>query len=373
MRAVGLAESVFYDSEFDGGGPTPDVRHPVYGTGTAGTCSRHERLATRMTDNALTTARRPLGGSGLEVSAVGFGCWAIGGPHTRDGNPIGWGVVDDDESVAAIHAALDEGVTFFDTADVYGCGHSERVLARALRGRRDGVVVATKFGFTYDEDKRESPGEDASPAYVRTACEASLRRLETDVIDLLQFHLGGCELGAAEDVLAALEELVDDGKIRSYGWSTDDPGRAALFAASSHCAAIQQSFSVLGGNAETLEVCERNDVASIVRGPLGMGVLSGKMNAGTRFSDDDVRRGWDFGGAQAKTLDAVDRVREILASNGRTLAQGALCWLLARSPAFVPIPGCRTVAQARENAGALRHGPLSAAEMAAVDEALGRS
>jgi len=325
-----------------------------------------------MTENQLGSARRPLGVDGLTVSPIGFGCWAIGGPHSRNGEPIGWGPVDDDESVAAIHAALDEGVTFFDTADVYGCGHSERVLARALRGRRDGVVVATKFGFTYDEDTRESPGSDASPAYVRTACEASLRRLETDVIDLLQFHLGGCDLDEAEDVLAALEGLVDDGKIRSYGWSTDDPQRAQLFATSSHCAAIQQSFSVLRGNAETLQVCEANGVASIVRGPLGMGVLSGKMRPDTRFSDDDVRRGWDFAGAEAETLDAVDRVREVLASNGRTLAQGALCWLLARSPAFVPIPGCRTVAQARENAGALQHGPLSAAEMAEVEQALGR-
>ncbi len=325
-----------------------------------------------MTENTVPTQRRPLGRSGLEVSAIGFGSWAIGGPHSRNGEPIGWGEVDDEQSVAAIHAALDEGVTFFDTADVYGCGHSERVLARALRGRRDGVVVATKFGFTYDEERRESPGTDDSPAYVRTACEASLRRLETDVIDLLQFHLGGCDPAAAEDVRAVLEELVDEGKIRSFGWSTDDPGRAAMFAASPHCAAIQQAFNVLGGNAETLAVCEANGLASVVRGPLGMGVLSGKMAADTKFAADDVRHGWDFRGGQADTLAAVDRVREVLTSNGRTLAQGALCWLLARSPAFVPIPGCRTVTQARENAGALRHGPLSADEMAAVESALGR-
>ncbi|GAA2758360.1 aldo/keto reductase [Actinopolymorpha rutila] len=325
-----------------------------------------------MTEKALSTQRRALGRSGLEVSAIGFGCWAIGGPHSRNGEPIGWGEVDDEESVAAIRAALDEGVTFFDTADVYGCGHSERVLARALRGRREGVVVATKFGFTYDEERRESPGTDDSPAYVRTACEASLRRLETDVIDLLQFHLGGCDPAAAEDVLAVLEDLVDEGKIRSFGWSTDDPGRAALFAGSPHCAAIQQAFNVLGGNAETLGVCEANGLASIVRGPLGMGVLSGKMSGDTKFAADDVRHGWDFRGNQADTLAAVGRVREVLTSNGRTLAQGALCWLLARSAAFVPIPGCRTVAQARENAGALRHGPLSAEEMAAVESALGR-
>jgi aryl-alcohol dehydrogenase-like predicted oxidoreductase len=323
-----------------------------------------------MTEETLPTTRRRLGANGPEVSAVGFGCWAIGGPHTRDGEPIGWGEVDDDESVAAIHAALDEGVTFFDTADVYGCGHSERVLARALRGHRDGVVVATKFGFTYDEERRESPGTDGSPEYVRTACEASLRRLETDTIDLLQFHLGGHDLAAAEDVLGALEDLVTEGKIRSFGWSTDDPTRAALFARSPHCAAIQQSFNVLSGNTQTLAVCEANGLASIVRGPLGMGLLSGKMDRSTKFGSDDVRHGWDFDGAEAKKLAAVDQVRDILAANGRTLAQGALCWLLARSPAFVPIPGVRTVAQARENFAALRHGPLSATEMAQVDEAL---
>ncbi|HEX3815097.1 MAG TPA: aldo/keto reductase [Mycobacteriales bacterium] len=316
------------------------------------------------------SARRTLGANGPEVSAIGFGCWAIGGPHTRDGQPIGWGVVDDDESVAAIHAALDAGVTFFDTADVYGCGHSERIVARALKGRRDGIVVATKFGYTYDEEKRESPGEEATPDYIRTACEASLRRLETDTIDLYQFHLGGYPLDRSQDVLDVLAELVTAGKIRSFGWSTDDPERAEFFARSPHCAAIQQSFNILSGNAETLAVCERNGLASIVRGPLGMGALTGKMQRGTRFSDQDVRHGWDFDGAQAKTLESVERVRDILTGGGRTLAQGALGWLLARSPNFVPIPGVRTVAQATENAGVLETGPLSATEMADVDKAL---
>ncbi|GAB3425320.1 aldo/keto reductase [Flindersiella endophytica] len=321
----------------------------------------------------MTTPKRTLGRSGLEVSAIGFGCWAIGGPHSRDGNPIGWGEVDDNESVAAIHAALDEDITFFDTADVYGCGHSERVVARALRGKRDGVVIATKWGFTYDEERRESPGTDASPEYVRTACEASLRRLETDTIDLLQFHLGGASPGEADGVLEVLESLVAEGKIRSYGWSTDDPTRAEQFASREHCSAIQQAFNVLSGNAETLRVCEANGVASIVRGPLGMGLLSGKMRADTTFADNDVRRGWNFRGADAEKLAAVDKVREILTADGRTLAQGALGWLLAKSPAFVPIPGIRTVAQARENAGALRHGPLSDSQMADVETALGRA
>src|SRR5215216_4188387 len=118
---------------------------------------------------------RTLGRSGIEVSALGFGCWAIGGEwQDLGGQPLGWGHVDDDESVRAIHRALDLGVTFFDTADVYGTGHSERVLGRALGGRRDQAVIATKFGFTYDEAKRELIGSDPSPSYVRRACEASL-------------------------------------------------------------------------------------------------------------------------------------------------------------------------------------------------------
>lgn len=317
-----------------------------------------------------TTEQRVLGRGGPTISAIGFGCWAIGGPHTRDGNPIGWGEVDDNESVEAIHAALDAGVTFFDTADVYGCGHSERVLARGLRGRRDGVTVATKFGFRYDEEKRESPGSAASPEYIRTACEASLRRLESETIDLYQFHLGGHGLTETEEVIATLEQLVDEGKVRTFGWSTDDSERAAMIARSPHCAAIQLHFNVLGGSAETLAVCEQNDLAAIARGPLGMGLLSGKMSKQTQFGGDDVRHGWDFNGAQARNLDAVERIRDILTSNGRTPAQGALAWLLARSEALVPIPGCRTVAQAQDNAGVLRHGPLSSDEMAAIDSAL---
>ena len=130
------------------------------------------------------TMTRSLGRSGRMVSALGFGCWAIGGPWQSDGQPAGWGEVDDRESVAAIRRAVDLGVSLFDTADVYGCGHSERVLGRALAGVRDRVVVATKFGLVFDEQRRTSGGVDVSPAAIRRACEASLRRLGTDRIDL---------------------------------------------------------------------------------------------------------------------------------------------------------------------------------------------
>lgn len=317
-----------------------------------------------------STAARTLGVGGTPVSAIGFGCWAIGGPHWRNGDPIGWGEVDDDESVAAIRAALDAGITFFDTADVYGCGHSERVLARAVRGHRDEVVIGTKFGYTYDEERRESPGTDASPAYVRQACEASLRRLDTEMIDLYQFHLGDADTETALAVRDTLEDLVVEGKIRAYGWSTDDPARAELFADGLHCRAVQQGFNLLSGNADTLAVAERRGLASVVRSPLGMGLLTGRMNTKTTFEDSDVRHGWDFAGSQGDQLAALERVRDILTSDGRTLAQGALGWLLARSPVFVPIPGIRTVAQAEENAGALVTGPLTPDQLTAIDAIL---
>ncbi len=318
----------------------------------------------------MTIPARTLGRSGISVSPIGFGCWAIGGPAFRDGNPIGWGKVDDNESVAAIEAALDAGVTFFDTANVYGAGHSERVLARALSGKRDRVVIATKFGNLIDEGAQQAIGRDASPSSIRAQCDESLARLDTDVIDLYQFHIGDYDLEQTDDVVATLEELVQLGKIRSFGWSTDDPQRAAVFARSEHCAAIQLHANVIDDNPEMVKLIESENLAGINRGPLAMGALTGKFNRDTKFADDDVRRRFDFAGKEGRTLDALEHIRDVLTSGGRTLAQGALGWLLARSEAFVPIPGIRTVAQAQDNAGALQHGPLTAPQMAEVDTAL---
>jgi len=317
------------------------------------------------------TTTRTLGTGGTEVSAIGFGCWAIGGPATRDGQPMGWGEVDDDESVAAVHAALDAGVTFFDTANIYGAGHSERVVARALKGKRDQVVIATKFGNLFDEEAKQATGRDASPASIKEQCEGSLRRLETDVIDLYQFHMGDYPLEQAGEVRDTLEELVGEGKIKAYGWSTDDPERAEFFAQGPNCKAIQQSFSIVNGNADTLAVCEKYGLASIVRGPLAMGLLTGKMSKDTTFADTDVRSKWDWSGDQGRRLEALNKIRSILTEDGRTLAQGALGWLLAKSPAFVPIPGIRTVAQAQDNAGVLAVGPLSSDQMDRIAATLG--
>jgi aryl-alcohol dehydrogenase-like predicted oxidoreductase len=315
---------------------------------------------------------RVLGRSGIEVSAIGFGCWAIGGPVTMDGKPDGWGDADDDESAAALRRALELGVTFFDTADVYGAGHSERVLGRALAGHRDEVVIATKFGYTFDTGQRAITGEDASPDYIRRACRASLRRLGTDRIDVYHLHLGDLPPGQAQEAAGTLEELVADGLIRGYGLSTDDPQRAAAFAGGSHCAAIQHELNVLADAPDILAVCDIHDVASINRSPLAMGLLTGKYDAASQLPADDVRAaqpwvGYFTGGRPApQWLARLDAIREILAGGGRTLAQGALCWLLARSPRTVPIPGIRTIEQAEQNAAALGFGPLPPADMAQI-------
>jgi len=317
---------------------------------------------------------RTLGRLGVEVSALGMGCWAIGGPFWRGETPLGWGKVDDAESTRAIHKALDLGVTFFDTADVYGAGHSERVLGEALGRRRQGVVIATKFNSVFDENTRQVTGEDASARYVREACAASLRRLQTDYIDLYQFHNNGYPAEDAPAVRDALEALVTEGKIRAYGWSTDFPDRAEVFAAGPHCASIQFQLNVLADNAAVIAVCEKHGLAAINRGPLAMGLLTGKYTAESRPADDDVRgvkapewMGFFKNGMPGPDwLRKRDAVRQVLESGGRTLAQGALAWLWARSSRTIPIPGFRTVAQVEENAGALSKGPLSRDQTAEI-------
>jgi aryl-alcohol dehydrogenase-like predicted oxidoreductase len=323
---------------------------------------------------------RKLGSSGIQVSAMGLGCWAIGGPFWRDDRAVGWGQIDDGESIRALRRALDLGVTFFDTADVYGCGHSEHVLGQALAGVRDRVVIATKFGSTFDEGTRQAIGQDASPGYVRQACEASLRRLNTDHIDLYQFHLGGCDPVAAVAVRDVLEELVAAGKIRCYGWSTDDPDRARVFAEGAHCAAIQQQLNVFGGEEQILALCEEFDLASINRGPLAMGLLTGKFRADSRLPADDVRgpnspswmRFFKDGKPNPEFLGKLEAVRDILTSGGRTLAQGALAWIWGRSDRTIPIPGFKTMAQIEENVAAMDLGPLAREQVEEIDTLLGR-
>jgi aryl-alcohol dehydrogenase-like predicted oxidoreductase len=314
---------------------------------------------------------RVLGRSGVAVSALGMGCWAIGGPFWRGDQPVGWGDVDDKQSILALERAFELGVTFFDTSDVYGCGHSERLLGLVMGHRRRQVVLATKFGNVFDEQTRRITGASGDPIFIRRACEASLRRLQTDYIDLYQFHIGNYDLNRAAEVLDTLERLVDDGLIRWYGWSTDDPERARFFARGEHCAAIQHRLNIFEGNLETLGVCEENELASINRGPLGRGLLTGKFDTSTVFPANDVRSGWNLrSGESAEHLKKLGDLRDVLTAGKRTLAQGALGWLWARSPATVPIPGFKTTAQVEENVGATAFGPLDEDQMADVQEIL---
>jgi aryl-alcohol dehydrogenase-like predicted oxidoreductase len=320
--------------------------------------------------------QRPLGRSGIDVSALGLGCWAIGGPmQGADGLATGWGSVDDDESIKAIRRGLELGVTFFDTAASYGAGHSEKLLGKALGDDRDSVVIATKFGWTFVDGERRGTGMDTAPANVRAACEASLRRLGTDRIDLFQLHIG--ELPAEVDgpIAAALEALVDEGLIRSYGWSTDSPACAERWAERGTCSAIQHTMNVFQDASELVELCERHELASIDRSPLAAGFLSGKYGGEVRVGAEDwrtVQRDWSMfftadGDAEPAWIARLDAIRDVLTSNGRTPAQGAIAWLWARSPNTIPIPGFKTVAQAEENAGALAHGPLRPEQLAEVD------
>ncbi|NTW08756.1 MAG: aldo/keto reductase [Anaerolineaceae bacterium] len=325
--------------------------------------------------------KRALGRSGIEVSALGMGCWAIGGPFWAGETPLGWGQVDDDESIRAIHAALDRGVNFFDTANVYGAGHSERVLGRAVAGRRSQVVIATKFNAVFDETTRQVTGSDTSPQGIRKACEDSLRRLNTDYIDLYQFHDNGYPADKAGPVRDTLEELVREGRIRAYGWSTDFVDRAEVFAQGRKCTSIQLQLNVLDDNPAMIAFCEKHNLAAINRGPLAMGLLTGKYTASTLVSADDVRgqkspewmKYFKDGKPNPEWMSMRNAILEILTSKGRTVAQGALAWNWARTSQTIPIPGFRTVKQVEENAGAMQFGPLAPDQMKQIEGILKRA
>lgn len=330
------------------------------------------------------TPKRILGKSGIEVSPMGMGCWAVGGPWTLTGSPAGWSGVDDAESLRAIQRAFDLGVNFYDTAANYGAGHSERLLTQAFKGRRDQVVIATKFGYQVDEatksvwhyDDKEETSNVASR--LRADLESSLKRLDTDYIDVYQLHVWGLNIERALEARELLEEFVKEGKIRTYGWSTDRTDAVKAFSTSPNCGVVQQQLSVLDGNMELLALCDELNLASLNRGPLGMGLLTGKFAPESTFANDDVRHhaqwhpGFKNGKPTQEWLDKLAAIREVLSSNGRTLSQGALAWIWARSPRTVPIPGFKTVAQVEENCKAIEFGPLTQAQMQEIDRLLGR-
>ena len=319
--------------------------------------------------------KRTLGKSKLEVSALGMGCWAIGGPWTwdqpgREPYPAGWGTTDDNESIRAVHAALDMGVNFFDTAANYGAGHSEMVLGQALKGKRDKVVIATKFGHIVNEEKKIVYGDpDQIIRNVRSDVENSLRRLQTDYIDVYQLHEGGYDPKLAVELRSVLEELVAAGNIRWYGWSTDIVDSTREFAGGEHCTSIQFRLNAIYDNADMRKVCAEFDLGGINKDPLNKGVLTGKFNSSSKFPENDIRSRADFSAPEiVKRLKLVDDLRDILTSNGRTMAQGALAYIWALDERMVPIPGFKSVKQVQDNAGAMEHGHLTDAQVKEVQE-----
>lgn len=323
------------------------------------------------------TSRRPLGSSGLSAGSIGLGCWAIGGHFTLRGKPDGWGEVDDEQSIRAIHLGLELGASLIDTADAYGTGHSEEVIGRALSERRGDALIATKFGYTYDRAARALVDTDVSPAYIQAACAASLQRLGTDYIDLYQIHVGELSDVEADAAGETLEKLVEKGAIRFWGWSTDNAVAARRMVKFPHFVAVQQELNVFIDAPDMLVMCEGNNLASITRSPLAMGFLTGKFSPGMRLPGHDVRaaghswvRFFQDGRPRTDYLERLAQIGELLQTGGRTLAQGALGWVLARSPNTFPIPGFKTEAQVRENLGALEMGPLPAATMAEIDALL---
>lgn len=317
--------------------------------------------------------QRILGKSGIQASAVGMGCWAIGGPFdwAQPGQAAwaaGWGKIDDAESISAIHAGLDAGVNFFDTAANYGAGHSEVILGEALAGKRNSAVIATKFGHIVNEEEKFIYADDSKALdNVRDDIESSLRRLNTDYVDIYQFHLGNYEPSLALDIRGVLEDLVTAGKIRWYGWSTDLLDRARIFADGEHCTSIQFSLNALKDNADIRKLCSDYDLAGINKDPLNQGVLTGKFTTDSTFAKDDIRARKDFKQDRfAKPLKTVEALREILTSGGRTMAQGALAYIWALDDRMIPIPGFRTVDQAQDNAGAMEFGPLTQEQLMQV-------
>lgn len=317
---------------------------------------------------------RTLRNSNLQVSPLGLGAWAMGGEWVFIDNQAGWGKTDDAESIRAIHAALDAGINLIDTAANYGTGHSEEIVGKAIWDRRDQVVIATKFGFDVDEAAKRVAYQSPEAILHNLAfeCERSLRHLGVDRIDIYQLHMWEFPPERVPELLDELEKLVAQGKIRTYGWSTDDVALARLFAAGEHATLIQHAANVMQPAAEMFNFTASSGFTSLVRSPLLMGFLSDKYNKDAQFTATDVRYREFPAERIANIVANRAKIREILTSNGRSVVQGALAWLWAVGEQVVPIPGIRTVAQAQENAAAIEFGPLTPGQMAEIEQLLGR-
>jgi aryl-alcohol dehydrogenase-like predicted oxidoreductase len=297
-------------------------------------------------------------GDGLEVTALGLGLMGMSGVY---------GPADDEESVATIRAALDAGVTLLDNAEAYGGGHSEEVLGRALAGRRDEAVITTKFGLTF---RNGVMGEDGSPANVKQSLEASLRRLQTDHVDVYFQHRVDLDT-PIEETAGAMGEVVAEGKTRHIGLCEVSAATLRRAHAVHPVAAVQSEYSLWHRDPEdeVLPACEELGVGFMAYSPLGRGMLTGKVRRFEDLPPGDFRRvsprfqGENF----QRNLDVVDHVTAVAAEKGVEPAQLALAWILARNPSIVAIFGTRREANLRSNLGALDV-ELTAEELARIDE-----
>jgi aryl-alcohol dehydrogenase-like predicted oxidoreductase len=316
---------------------------------------------------------RILGRTGWKVSEISFGAWAIGGA---------WGPVDDHESLDALRAALDEGINFIDTADVYGDGRSERLIAQVLKERRDRIYVATKAGRRLDPHVAAGYSRANLTAFV----ERSLKNLQVETIDLVQLHCPPTEVYYRPEVFGILDDLVTTGKIRFYGVSVEKVEEAIKALEFPNVQTVQIIFNLFRQRpAELLfELARKHRVGILARVPLASGLLTGKINAASTFPADDHRNfnargeafdvGETFSGVSLQSgLDTVERLRPLVPKGG-TLAQFALRWILMFDEVTCAIPGAKNPGQARENARAAALPALNAADMAQIralyDEAI---
>jgi aryl-alcohol dehydrogenase-like predicted oxidoreductase len=312
--------------------------------------------------------RRPLGArSGLEVSEVGVGLWAVAGSE--------WGVVQDQDNLEAIEAALESDVNFFDTADVYGGGHSEEVLGRAMQTRRGEFVVATKIGWI-DFDGQANRSQYDSVDILVAGVEGSLRRLGTDRIDVIQCHVDYPEPNTPV-FIEGFRRLKEAGTVRAWGVSTSDPDHLRRFNADGDCDVLQTDYSILNrtAEAELFPYCQEHGIGVIVRGPLAMGVLTGKYTASDTFPQGDFRRAWIEDPAQheqfLRDLAIVEQLRDVVPDD-QTMAQFALRFVRSHPAVSTVIPGAKDRRQAESNSSAGLKPLLSDQERAAVDHLVSR-
>ena len=305
--------------------------------------------------------RRALGSQGLEVSAQGLGCM---------GMSEFYGTTDEAESIATIHRALDRGVTFLDTADMYGVGANERLVGKAIAGRRDEVDLATKFGIERNPDGSWI-GINGRPEYVKSACEASLQRLGVEVIDLYYQHRVDNTV-PIEETVGAMSELVDEGKVRFLGLSEAGPETIRRAHAVHPISALQSEYSLWSREpeAEILPTVRELRIGFVPYSPLGRGFLTGSYRTAADFGEDDRRMA--FPRFQEENLERnlrlADEVRSLAEQKGVTAAQLALAWVHSRGRDIVPIPGTKRRRYLEENVGALEVA-LKDDELKQLDEA----